>query len=810
MTQLNRRSFLKTGTLLGATALTGIPEFYSRALAAESAEAPKFSKAVPVWEKGREKEMNVTLCFFADVKIDGNGAGAFLRSTGSTIMRATVDGKFAGYGPARGPHGWFRVDEWDLSPFLSPGSHSIMIEIAGYNSNSFYHLDQPSFLQAEIVDGNGKILAATLDKKEEGVVSFQAIDYTGIRVQKVQRFSFQRPFIEVYDLEKKDEFETVELAKQPSPQYLPRRAPYPEFAILEPVAWGKTGKAEPQEGFEGYWRDRSIVNIGPELKGYKMDELEILLSDEVQRLKTTFSPDAKPLELGATYKAGDVQVVDFGANYCGFFGLNVEAEPGTELVLTFDEILNPEGDVNFLRLGTCSAMKWTFGKGVYDLEAFEPQVGRYAKLHCLKGSFKLNKFHMREYAYPPTRDASFEAADPRLNKLYKAAVLTFRENSVDAFTDCPHRERAGWLCDSFFTARSAFDLTGKTDVEEAFLENFMLPEKFKCLPDGMLPMCYPADHYDGVFIPNWAMWFVAELGEFATRTPDETIVKGLRGKIEKLFKFFEQYENSDGLLENLPSWVFVEWSKANDFVKGVNYPSNMLYAFVLDAASKLYGVADWRDKGARIRSTIREQSYDGEFFRDHATRVDGKLEVQKDRTEVCQYFAFFWETATPETFPELWATLLDKFGPNRVKNGIYPEVYQANAFVGNQLRLEILSKARRGTQLLDESVAYNEYMADRTGTLWENDLDYASCNHGFASHVVRVLYRDVLGIDSVTAARKRIKIRIPKIEGLDWAKGVQPVPGGAIKLRWEKKDGKVEYTLEKPEGYEVEVEVADK
>ena len=31
---------------------------------------------------------------------------------------------------------------------------------------------------------------------------------------------------------------------------------------------------------------------------------------------------------------------------------------------------------------------------------------------------------------------------------------------------------------------------------------------------------------------------------------------------------------------------------------------------------------------------------------------------------------------------------------------------------------------------------YFYYMAEKTGTLWENDGDYASCNHGFASHVL--------------------------------------------------------------------------
>ncbi len=779
---------------------------------AKSVVAPKFERAVPIWARGREEEMNVTLAFFTHFKLNDAEEiqGAILRVAGATVMRVTLNQQFLGYGPSKGPHGWFRVDEWDLSKIAVKGENWMTIEVCGYNCNSYDLLDQPSFLQAEIVNGKGKVLAATSEKKlPSGIESFSALDFTGIRVQKVQRYSFQRPFIEVYDLHERkiDEFAEVDLAEQPPVNLLPRRAPYPEFAIYEPTAWGKRGVVEVNKDFTAFWRDRSLVNIGPALKGYKLDELDLVLSDDIQRLTTKFN-DEKPLEYGATYNEGDVQIVDFGAEYCGFFGLELATKGETEIVVTFDEILSPEEDVNFLRLGAVNAIKWSVDVDEPNrkIESMIPQVGRYAKLHCLKGSFTLKKFYLREYAYPPTRKASFACADKRIEKIYRAASLTFRENAVDVFMDCPHRERAGWLCDSFFTARSAFDFNGVTDIETAFLENYMLPESFKFLPDGMLPMCYPSDHNDGIYIPNWAMWFVLELGEYATRTVDQSIVQGLRGKIEKLLKFFEKYENSDGLLEKLPSWVFVEWSAANNFVQDVNYPSNMCYAAVLETAANLYDVPAWRDKAEKIRETVRKQSFDGEFFVDHAVRKeDGSLEILRDRSEVCQYFAFFFKTATPESHPELWATLLDKFGPHRIEQGGYPEVHKANSFVGNVLRLELVSQAKRGDQLLDESVAYNEYMADRTGTLWENDSPYASCNHGFASHVARVFYRDVLGIANVDVPGKKIVIRIPKIYGLDSASGVKPVPGGEIKLKWEKKDGKLYYTFETPKTYDVEV-----
>ncbi len=150
----------------------------------------------------------------------------------------------------------------------------------------------------------------------------------------------------------------------------------------------------------------------------------------------------------------------------------------------------------------------------------------------------------------------------------------------------------------------------------------------------MLPMCYPADHMNGNFIPNWAMWFVVQLEEYAARSGDRELVEALRPRVLKLLDYFKRFENSDGLLEKLEKWVFVEWSAANKFVQDVNYPSSMLYSGTLDAAARLYRLPDLAAKAARIRDTIRTQSFDGEFFVDNALRKDGKLEVTRNRTEV--------------------------------------------------------------------------------------------------------------------------------------------------------------------------------
>ncbi|MFR4025840.1 MAG: hypothetical protein ACLTZY_09220 [Alistipes indistinctus] len=50
------------------------------------------------------------------------------------------------------------------------------------------------------------------------------------------------------------------------------------------------------------------------------------------------------------------------------------------------------------------------------------------------------------------------------------------------------------------------------------------------------------------------------------------MIKALEPKLQThcSIYFAPGYENEDELLENLGKWVFVEWSKANDFVQDVN------------------------------------------------------------------------------------------------------------------------------------------------------------------------------------------------------------------------------------------------
>jgi len=770
-------------------------------------------KALPVWAAGREKEMNLNLGFRGVFEAKERQK-TLLKVTASTLYRVFVNGEFVGSGPARAAHGYFRVDEYTIDKHIRAGENIVAIEVAGYNVNTYYTTDQPSFLQAE-VKTDGKISLTTGVGKKDNVFEAFLIKE---RLQKVERYSFQRPFTEYYRLadgydkwrtSAKIPVEKLKLAVFPQVKLLTRNVLMPGFGIIEPIAVYSKGtikRIKPDK----YSKDRSLTGISPKFKGFPATELEVVPpSQEIQEIVTAGQtiinkPIASQKDL--SLKAGEFYSFDFGIDYSGFIGAKLNCKTPTRLYFYFDEMLTA-GDINTRKrqADICNQIVYELKPGVYDIETLESYTFRFLKLIALEGDLQIEKLYLREFAYPENKNATFSSNNFKLNAIYDAAKQSSRQNAVDVFMDCPSRERAGWLCDSYFAAIMEKDFTGYSAVAHNFYENYALPESFEYIPDGMIPMCYPADHNDGSFIPQWSMWFINQVDDYAKRGGDPALIAKLKPRIEKLLGYYAKFENEDGLLEKLDSWNFVEWSMANNFTQDVSYPTNMLYSAALSSATRLYGNAEWQQKSERIRQTILKQSFNGEFFVDNAVRKDGKLKVTNNTTEVCQYYAFYFGITTPDLHPELWNKLITEFGPNRDDKITYPNVFRANAFMGNYMRMDLLSRYGLQSQMLLELQDYFYFMADKTGTLWEHSSNGASCNHGFASYIGHVLYRDVLGISNIDYKNKEITVRFTDIV-LDNCSGSIPIEKDIVSLSWTRSGNQIDYSLKVPDGYKVKIE----
>lgn len=690
-----------------------------------------FEEARPVWIESKKKDYN-KLCGFLLKFNKAEPSDYKLNVAAADCYQCYLNGAFLLAGPARCAKGFFRMDSIDLGGKLQEGENILVFLVASYKVNTFQYADNDGFLQAEVLCG-GKPLTCT----DKYTLAFDVPAHT----QKTLRYSFQRTFTEVWQLDGsysemlsgeriRNVRETVVL---PERKILPRASRIPLFErkagcivgsgtalagqeFDDTPVLGGPAFLEPRKEFKAFARSRLECDLYTELRGQKVISFD-------------YEVNCGDLETGS------FQLFDFKVNGCGFLSLELTACTDCTLYVTFDEILT-DSDVDPFRLNCINCVKYVCKAGEYRAISLEPYVFRYAKIFCTEGRARIRNFSIREVANPAAAGKTLSFADEKTARVYEAALNTFRYNCVDILMDCPSRERAGWLCDGYFTGRAEHAITGRNDTEHDFLENFLLPKKADHLPKGMFPMCYPSEHLDGNFIPNWAMWFILELERYFSETGDADLVARAKNKIYALFSWFAPFENEYGLLERLPGWVFIEWSKAAEFTNDVNYPTNMLYALSLQKAGELYADPALCEKAEKLRETVRKLSYNGEFFADHAVRREGELVQCRDTSEVCQYYAFFTETATPASYPLLWEKLVKDFGPARKKTNRYPAVCFANAFIGNYLRLILLERNGRKGQLSEEITDYFLYMAEKTETLWENDTDSASCNHGFASYVI--------------------------------------------------------------------------
>ena len=180
----------------------------------------------------------------------------------------------------------------------------------------------------------------------------------------------------------------------------------------------------------------------------------------------------------------------------------------------------------------------------------------------------------------------------------------------------------------------------------------------------------------------------------------------------------------------------------------------MTYAKCLEEASWLFDDEKLKNKATRVRNTIKEIAFNGKFFVDNLIRNDeGKLQKTDHLTEVCQYYAFWFECITKEEYPALYRELMDNLGTNR-RDGYLPEVGVPNAMYGLYMRIDLLMREGKREDVYRECIALFEKMAEKTGTLWEHNSTGASCVHGFAAYASRWLVYALTGYDVISGEQE--------------------------------------------------------
>lgn len=752
--------------------------------------------------------------FYTEVSVpqpDGESAYT-LRITASHTYRLFVNGNPVAHGPARTAHGYARVDTVDLSHIMNPGVNRIAVLVTVYgNTYGGYSNDislgvpaSRGFLWAEFED-NDRVLSFTGDGNWRVTRLFE-------RVENAERLSHCREAAEIRYLTPTSsdwlygqaDFSAPALMMGDVPTLIPRRSPLPTLTPLpftRAVGFGRA-ESEQDKQIDTLFFEKPVEGQKPEnaltdcrrTRDFPFDGVRCQARPDGIRLESE-NPDT-PDEILFIQLEGSRSAV-------GFPYVDVTVERPGIIDVVRSELADSNGDVRY-EFNNVTRIHVPAGRTRFC--ATEPGIARDLKIYFRgTGNVTLHGCGMRDYSYPDDSYASFSCSDKSLERLYEAARLTLKLNSLDIFMDCPDRERGGWLCDSFWTARAAQLLFGDTSVEKDFLENFLLTPG-----DGMFrgffPECYPGQKSDFsamTGITTWSFWFGCQLCEYVKRTGDTGFAQNnfARERMETFVNGVLTFIGKSGLLENLP-FLFIDWSMANygENQTPISVPANALCAKMLTDLGELYGRSDWTDCGLRLRSLLKAALLSGkraDSVRNLPDSLipanDGHLVGRGRVSEAGLYTTLWSDLFDLDEIPETDRFLCDRTGPAP----LYPHdpcVGLSQLFIGLCIRLDLLAKRGHYDELYRDLLAIYMPQLDRgPGTLWEiTGPDSSSQCHGFTSHAAVHLVRDVLGVGFLSfgqsekdgqSASPTLTVA-PHVFGLSYAKGTVMTPYGFIGVSW--------------------------
>ena len=271
------------------------------------------------------------------------------------------------------------MDEIELP--LKKGENHIAIETVNYYVNSFYSLMQKGFIEAELtLDGEVLVSTGVADEKAFGLLRLNE------RIRKVQRYSFQRPFAEAYNLsedycgwrvgENGENASEVETVTTESKRLLPRNIPLNEFTKAFPDCKVGTGRVKTGVKPKRYRKDRSLIYIkdpaSGNLEGYYKFELTEHLSDEVQEFCTEkLSRQSDPYSGRTSISSKEFKILFFLSEKNGIITADINCLSDSTLYFLFDEILTENGDIAPLILECCNVIKINLKRGNYRFMSAE-------------------------------------------------------------------------------------------------------------------------------------------------------------------------------------------------------------------------------------------------------------------------------------------------------------------------------------------------------------------------------------------------------------------------------------------------------
>ena len=501
------------------------------------------------------------------------------------------------------------------------------------------------------------------------------------------------------------------------------------------------------------------------------------------------APNAEPIKVVKTIApvriipiAGQpgVYTFDFGRNLTGWGKLTVSGPAGATIAMIFGEKTNSNGSVDQGNINVyVSSQRPYFQKDTYILkgdgmETWEPRFTyhgfQYAQVSGLPDLPTTNTLVARVVNTAFEEAGNFLCSNDLLNRIETNTLWSYLGNFTGIPTDCPHREKNGWLGDAQLAAEIGLTHYKSAAAYARWLRDFRPAQE----PDGGLYGVIPNPVWGANVGPPWESaylfipWFVHQhCGDVGILTNN---YDGMKAYVNYL---------AGRASDNIVSFGLGDWLPAATLTSTALTGTSYYYhdALILAYTAALIGKTAESLQYSNLAAQIKV-SYNNAFLNTTNNQYAGG-------TQTAQSSALYHGLVESNRIAGVvgaLATNVQQNG-NRIDTGILGSKYILRTLCDNgrpDLALALATQT--------EYPSWGHQILQGATTLWEtwNGTGSSdSLNHVMFGDISAWMMQYIAGIRPGTPGYKQILIRPELMNGLAWAQATHESPYGTVSNAWQ-------------------------
>jgi hypothetical protein len=404
---------------------------------------------------------------------------------------------------------------------------------------------------------------------------------------------------------------------------------------------------------------------------------------------------------------------------------------------------------------------------------------RFARLQFFGDGLTLRfaKIRVDGIFYPVEYRGSFESSDPVLNRIWLTGAYTAHLCMQDDIWDAPKRDRGRWMGD--------LDVSGRT-IETAFADQFLMEDTIRRLN----PVSPAGAEVNG--IPGYSAFWVMGLADYYRQTGKLDFVRSVLPNLHALLDYMTADLDANNLFVNQhKAWPFVDWSEDlyGDTPESRRATQFEYYRAFREAAFLLRETGDstGADQLEKRAEALRDAA--------EALLLDPKTGTFGDKWQT-NAMAVYSGLASPAEAAAIRTRIFADIDAGKLPD------YDISPYYGDYILEAMAEDGDLPGAMNFLRMWWGGMIQEGATSFWEgydprwqkNDFHAflhadqivgytVSLAHGWSSGPTSWLTEHVLGIQVASPGYRTVRIE-PNLLGLNYAKGVQPTPNGAIRVEF--------------------------